>query len=267
MNLRDLKLRGRRPRRFGFSLIELVVVLLILVIIAGMVVSIVDWLRRSANYGTASHNQQALLNNLQLYRTTYGNGMYPDRFDSLLDSTGSAKSTWLTSELSGVISVGAFVGDEQGSLTRSGITTVMDHSTNLADMVQESPQNSGVVPRALTSTGAVAVVDPSTTNATGLQLLSSLYPGTSPTVPAVPSDVRIVLFGVGPANTSIGKTLQSPPLFTELDPQTNYGRFVIAVAVYNPRAGRRAQIKAVLDSKGRVVNRQISEFWQSMNPD
>jgi prepilin-type N-terminal cleavage/methylation domain-containing protein len=257
----------RKPRRAGFTLIELVVVIIILGILAGLVVNIVDYLRRSANYGAAAHNQQALLNNLQLYRTSFGNGQYPDRFDSLLDAAATGKSTYLHSDLTGVFEVGALSGEELGTLTRSGITRVMDHGSDTSQMVQQSLQNSGVITRTLTSTGPVAVVNPATTNSTGLELLSSLYPGATPSTPAVPADVRIVLFGVGPANTAIGKTIQSPPLFTELDPTVNYGRFLIAVAVYNPREGRRAQIKAVLDPKGRVVNRQISEFWQSMNPD
>jgi len=258
---------GATSRR-GFSLIELVVVLVILAVVAGLVVNIVDYLRRSANYGAASHNQQALLNNLQLYRTTYGNGQYPNRFDSLLNADGSAKSGWLTSELAGVIAVTPLKGAESDSLAKSGITTVMDHSATTAEMVQESIQNSGVIPRALTATGNVALVDPATTNSTGQQLLNSLYPGTTGTTSSnVPSDVRIALFGVGPANQAVGKTISAPPLYTELDPTVNYGRFVVAVAMYDPRDGRRAQIKAVLDPKGRIVSRQLAEFWQSMNPD
>ncbi|MFN4259446.1 MAG: prepilin-type N-terminal cleavage/methylation domain-containing protein [Gemmataceae bacterium] len=243
--------------RKGFSLLELVVVLVILAIVAGMVVSIVDWLRRSANYGVASNNQGALLHNLQLYRTTFGNGMYPDRFDSLLGADGQP-SIWLHSELVGKIAAGSLNGEEFASLDRSGIKTVMDHADTLNGVVQQSPQNSGNIPRVLNASSEVALLN--TSNAVvQAEIIGTIYPT------GIPSDVRLVLFGVGPANEANGRTLNAPPLYTELDPAKTYGRFVVLVETYNPRAGRRAQIKAVLDPKGRMLYRQLSEFWQSMN--
>jgi prepilin-type N-terminal cleavage/methylation domain-containing protein len=258
-----LNARRSGNRRQGFTLIELVVVVMILAILAGLVVNIVDWVRRSANYGAASHNQQSLLNNLQIFRTTLGNGKYPDRFDSLLAADGTV-SEWLTDDLEGMIEVADISTFGAASLDKSGITTVLDHVLPAAidSVVQGSPQNSGALPRSLSGGGNVAFLDTASTVDAAQELIAGLYPDGG-----LPPDVRIVLFGVGPGNTAVGRTIQAPPLYTELDPAKEYGRFVIAVAVYEPRQGRRAQIKAVLDAKGRMVNRNLSEFWQSVNND
>src|SRR5262245_55038858 len=80
--------RPHRNRRSAFSLIELVVVLTILAIVAGLTVSIVGWLRRSADKGTAANIMGSLLSNIELHRVTVGT--YPDQFDSLIDTTSSA---------------------------------------------------------------------------------------------------------------------------------------------------------------------------------
>jgi len=269
--------RGLKSRSGGFTLIELVMVMVILIILAGIAIPIIDWVRRSANYAAASSNQQATMSNLQLFRTTYGNGQYPDRFDSLLDADGLTQvSPWLHNDLRNMITVGELDGQGIGSTRRSGFRNVMDHSNSIADMVQGSPQNSGVVMRNISTEGsptpvAQVLTNPGITNTTHRELLRGLYPADPVSTGGdgylVPDDVRLYLFGIGPANTAIGRTLTSPPLYTELDPQQTYGRYVVCVAAYEPRAGRRAQVKALLDPKGRLVNRQVSEFWQSMNPE
>lgn len=269
--------RSRKTRRGGFTLIELVMVLVILVIVAGISLPIVDWVRRSANYGAASSNQASLLNNLQLYRTTFGNGKYPNRFDSLFAADGTVYDA-LQGDLKNMIDTAntGISSEALKTLTKSGISQVMDHSTDTSLMVQGSLQNSGIVPRDLAVAGPVAFVKPVAVAFAGTtggdkaarELYRGLYPDSDGDgLPEVPDGVRIALFAVGPGNDAVGRTLQTPPLFTEADVTTTYSRFVVAVATFDPRAGRRAQVKAILDPKGRLVNRQISEFWQSVAPD
>ena len=278
MMVHTLKFRGRQPRRGGFTLIELVMVLVILVILAGIAIPIVDWVRRSANYGAASSNQASLLNNLQLYRTTFGNGKYPSRFDSLLDDTGAAKYGALDGELTGMITVAPPAStSELESLTKTGISQVMDHEGDITLLSQESLQNSGIIERPLTATGNLAFVTPFAENdATAFgaltkparELYAGLYPDSDGNgAPEVPADVSLVLFGVGPGNDAVGRTLQSPPLYTEADVNKTNARFIIAVATFDPRTGRRAQAKAILDPKGRLVSRNVQEYWQSVAPD
>jgi len=253
-------------RRPGFTLIELVVVLIILAIIAGLVVSIVGWVRRSANYANSSNNQNTLMANFELYRTTFGNNSYPDRLDSLLTAGGTTPS-FMTADLAGMITPTACSSGDFESLNNSGrgLTTVMDHEDPISAAIEGNPGNTGLIARAFTSGGNLAYLN--TTSASGAsltnvnQLVASLYPG------GLPSDVRLVLLGVGPSNAAVGRTMQSPPFDTNVDTSKFYNRFVAVFAVYNPREGRRAQLKAVLCPRGRLLNRNLSEFYQSTNPD
>lgn len=246
----------KTPLRRGFSLIELVVVLVILAIVSGLVVTIAGWVRRSANYGAASQNQSAIAANLELYRTTYGNNAYPDRFDSLLTASGTVP-TYMHSELSAMITPTDLTQDHFDCFR--GITKVMDHADDLSTAIEGNPGNTGITLRALAVKGKVAFVNP--TSANGLQLVNMLYPD------GMPTGTSLVLMGVGPSCAAVGRTMQSPPFFTVVDPSKEYNRFIAVFAVYSPREGRRAQLKAVLDSRGRTPNRNLSEFWQSTNPD
>ena len=93
-------------------------------------------------------------------------------------------------------------------------------------------------------------------------MLSEIYPDGLP-----PSDVTLVALGVGPSNNALGKTMTSPPMDPRVDPSQVYGRFVAIYAVYSPRAGRRAELKCVLNAFGRSQNNALSEFWQSFTPE
>ena len=62
--------KRRKADRSGFTLIELVMVVMILAIVAGLAVPAVGWLRRSANYGAQANIQAAALaSNLEFYRS------------------------------------------------------------------------------------------------------------------------------------------------------------------------------------------------------
>ena len=55
--------KRRKADRSGFTLIELVMVVMILAIVAGLAVPVVGWLRRSANYGAQANTTAALASN------------------------------------------------------------------------------------------------------------------------------------------------------------------------------------------------------------
>ncbi|HYF50080.1 MAG TPA: type II secretion system protein [Planctomycetota bacterium] len=264
-------------RNSGFTLIELVVVLLVLGILAGLVVPVVGWIRRSANYANSSNNQGTLIANLELYRTTFGNGSYPDRFDSLL--TGTAVPSYFDSTLAGMIDVDTFDADEFASINNSGrgLTTVMDHTDPLTGAIEGNPGNSGVVARAITATSTMAFINPAATGsaltnvnqlaaALGYELdtATGKYRAIGATTPG---DIRLLLLGIGPSNLANGRTLQSPPFDTNVDTSKTYNRFIGVFTVYSPREGRRSQLKAILCPRGRIINRNLSEFYQSNNPE
>jgi prepilin-type N-terminal cleavage/methylation domain-containing protein len=271
---------ARVRRNSGFTLIELVVVLLILAVLAGLVVPLVGWIRRSANYASGANNQSTLMANLELYRTTFGNANYPDRMDSLLTSAVAPAlpvvPSYFSADLAGMITPGPFAtADEFASINNSGrgLKTVMDHEDPISAAIEGNPGNTGILPRDIAfSPTPHNMAFLNTTTATGAsltnvnQLLTALgY--VSGTTPTLPTDIRLVLVGVGPSNTAIGRTMQSVPFDTNVDTSETYNRFIAVYTVYSPREGRRSQLKAILCPRGRVVNRNLSEFHQSVNPE
>ena len=240
--------------RKGYSLIELVVVLMILAIVAGLTVSLVDWLRRSADKAAASNIMGSLLSNVQLYRTTIG--LYPDQFDSLTDPTGTALYAKLHDELRTerlTLDTAGLSTGELRSLTRVGITTVMDH-----DAAAEFPGNSGLKLRLLAASSKLALI-------TQGEVINSIYPPAGDTAVSgsgLPTGVKLVALGFGPMNKAVGKTIVAPPMYSGVgDPSQLYARFVCVFAVFND--GSAAQIKGVLDSKGDFLNEELTEFYQN----
>jgi hypothetical protein len=220
-------------------------------------------LRRSANYASGANNQSTVLANLELYRTTFGNNNYPDRFDSLLDASGAVPA-FMNSELRAMITPGTLDTAQFQCLNNNnrGMISVMDHvDPGTSGVIQGNPGNTGTIVRPLAAgTGNFAFVNTSVGN--GQTLARALYPDG-----AVPADVSLVLMGVGPSMTANGRTMQAPPFDTNLDNSLEYGRFIAVFAVYSPRQGRRAQLKAVLCPRGRIVTSNLSEFYQSTNPE
>ena len=272
----------RKAQRGGFTLIEMTVVLMVLAIVAGLAVPIVGWLRRSANYASQANAQAAVASNLEFYRTTYGNNNYPSHMDSLLfNSDTTAEITYVDGGLGNLIVPGVVSGDYADCLSK-WLECVLDHDDSAFAGLQGSPGNSAFYDRELDAEYTadavnLAVLDigadgQTPTKEAGL-LLDELYGNrtewlaengsTSPTTGGI---VHVIL-GIGPRNDAVGRTLQSAPTDSRVDPSSQYGRFCAVFATYNPRAGQRAQLKAVVNGKGRTANNALSEFWQSTNPE
>lgn len=80
--------QSRLARRCGFTLIELVVVLVIIATIAGFVLPQVAGLGRSSDMAASAKTQADLANNLQLFFVLQKR--FPQGMDSLLDTTTAA---------------------------------------------------------------------------------------------------------------------------------------------------------------------------------
>ncbi len=280
MKISTLK-RTRKSRRGGFTLIELVMVIMILAVIAGLVVPIVGWLRRSANYAAQANTAAAVAANLEYYRTTYGNNSYPGNMDSLIvdgssdiiDTTDDGGANAFLDHGYDFLVAGVLTGDSYDCISSMG--TVFDHSTDSSDWLQGSPGNSGTVPRAMADGGTFAIAYRTAEHGAASTaaeiaalsekeqrlLLQEIYPE------GVPSDVTLVAMGVGKNNEMTGRTMQSIPTDPRVDPSSVYGRYVGIYAVYSPREGRRAQLKAVLNAFGRSQNNALSEFWGANTPE
>ncbi|MEO1523898.1 MAG: type II secretion system protein [Planctomycetota bacterium] len=268
-----------QSRRSGFTLIELVMVIMILAIVAGLAVPIVGWLRRSANYAAQANTQAAIGSNLEFFRTTFGNNGYPDNLDSLVlddvsdivPTTDDTPTGYLDHGFD-FLTLGNLTADETACF--NWLDTVYDHEQLGSQFatLQDSPSNSATTARPFDGQNVAIAYDPAvgpTTETEQLLMLSEIYPE------GVPADVTLVAFGIGPSNSMIGRTMQSVPVDPRVDPSQVYGRYVAIFACYDSdgdaandgRQGRRAQLKLVLNAFGRTNNNAISEFWSSFAPE
>lgn len=85
----------RRDASRGFTLLELIIVLVVLIALAALVVPLLGWVRKQAEFATGAAGAAEAMNNLELYRSA--TGKYPDRFDSLIKD----QQLYLTEQVSG----------------------------------------------------------------------------------------------------------------------------------------------------------------------
>src|SRR5262249_28891946 len=92
-----MRFKHLKRRQSGFTLLELVVVVAVLVILAGFVLPKLDLFQLKANKGVAAANMSGTSRYIQQYRIQ--NNVYPDNWDSLMDNTGTA--LWVPGDPSG----------------------------------------------------------------------------------------------------------------------------------------------------------------------
>ena len=283
--MKKFDVKSRKYRRGGFTLIELVMVVMILAIVAGLAVPVVGWLRRSANYAAQASTTGSLASNLEFFRSTYGNNGYPDNLDSLLLSTDTGTVIPYSDGGWGDLFVpGQITGGALSSL--NWLSAVYDHTDDPhspnADgdpqVLQGNPGNTAIYRRAKADAFPVALVDVAQTDE-GFELMTELYPeATNLGTASAGADaagsfthggetIVLVAFGIGQGNEAVGRTMTAAPLDPRVDNSEVYGRYAAIFATYPNRAGRRAQLKAIVNAKGRTTNNALTEFWQSINPE
>ena len=292
-----------RNRQAGFTLLELVVVIAIIAIIAGTVVSKIDWIRRSANNAVGAETAGDLGQNIQLYLAQ--TETLPSGLDSLIDSSSAATAPALYSGPTSAAGAGGLVGgtDAVGNLPTQLIPTTVTYATtdkslnslfrvgmkfiNHNTTASTDATNSGTTPASLGTFAAGGNTFLPTALAlvkTGSTMWTSIFPqnvwGGSGTVTgtgigAYPDTthmqidsagtlVSLVAMGVGPNNSMIGATILAPPQYP--GPQSNlfYYRYIVVFSIYSD--GRRAQVKGVFDPFGRSIGGSLNQYTTS-GPD
>jgi prepilin-type N-terminal cleavage/methylation domain-containing protein len=256
--------------RRGFTLIELVVVLIIVAALAGLIIPQVGMLGRSSDMAVSAKTQSDLANNIQLFFVQQKR--YPQGLDSLIDTTGAvyasdttdgntqtrglpylgADGTRLQDQLTVVPLTNGGGASWLRSLTRSGFEFVYDH-----DLTIVNSNNSGTVQRLLTA-APVNVAE-----VTGAYLRNKFAPLGATGTNLDPTRERIVAFGLGPNNAALGKTLLNAPVYAGNDGRY-YGRYIVYFKIY--ASGERATLVGVSDSYGRTPDYTQQQFNESL-PD
>ncbi len=267
-----LPVSWQRKNRAGFTLIELVIVLVVIATLAGLAIPLVSMLVRSSNMAASASNQQELANNIELYFALQKR--YPQGFDSLVDGSGAiyasdttdsntqsyglpyagADGTRMQAQLTAGTLTNATGAEYLRSFTRSGFDWVNDHDTTVVNS-----NNSGVTFRGLianaNNTGNTAPTSVNVAEVTGAALIAKLLPG------GLPASSRLVALGIGGRNTAIGKTLTAAPVYPGADGKY-YGRFIAVFQVF--ASGERAVLVGVVDPYGRTTDYTIQQFNESL---
>ena len=271
--------RRTASRRPGFTLIELVVVLIIIATIAGFVIPQVGMIGRSSDMAATAKTQSDIASNVQLFFVQQKR--YPQGLDSLVDGSGAlyvsntsngdtqtrglpwggADNTRLEAQLIAGTLTNATGAEYLRSFTRSGFDWLFDH-----DSTTVNANNSATIFRGLIADA----------NGTGNDALTSInvaeVRGTGAPAPALIGKLlpqglkageRVVALGVGARNTATGKTLINSPIYPGCDGRY-YGRYIVYFKVY--ASGERATLVGVSDSYGRTPDYSQQQFNESL-PD
>lgn len=260
----ERSLGGIRRKTSGFTLLELIIVLVVLAALAAMVIPLLGWVRDQAKFATAAATAGELLNNLELYKAS--TGKYPDRMDTLVDTSGAYYSKAYAGD--------AGVGNPYGSIASGtlyyyltnggGIKTAMYHDPAVTD---PNASTDGLAPTTLASTSTFVTIDPTTANSTYAakmrRIVKAAFPnqtGTGNNV-AIPTGHTLVVLGIGSRTATAGSTMTSAPLHSAGVDNGKYARFL---AVFDVSAGStnrgKVQLKLVLDSEFEVMATNVNNF-------
>lgn len=270
-SLTSKKFARRLPA--GFTLIELVLVILILAILAGLIISRFGNVDKNAKFAAAISNITSVNRSMDTFKAV-SKGKMPDGYDSLLATGGSAiytgngDPTVNSGVFSGWLTVGTLTSGELGSLRRisanvvppggptNSLITVYDHDTTSVD---PHTSTDNATARILDTTTNVAFVDPSTT--AGAAIYRSI--GESPT----DTTFRLIALGVGSRCTLVGGnkfdiTVAEPPMAGDPSPNDNVAyRRVVALYRVSATPQYFAEYATAVNSYGKTVA-SIRTFMQ-----
>lgn len=244
-------------RRAGLTLIELTVVLLILVALAGILVPLLTGYLEQAHGASGATNIGELVKQIELHRIR--NYEYPNAMDSLLAQGGLAVYDRLDDELSGIIlAPAALNADQVDQLARVGITTVYRHINSGTGTATDGVDLAGPVTIDATAAGTVARLDP-----VGLQDPKRFGP-------QIPTNGIYVAFGIGQGNTMVGRSMADAPVHFDDDRDGNsidtYARF-IAVFFIPANTAKPARLAGVLSPHGDGLLSHVNEYNANITSD
>lgn len=284
------KIRRQQSRQAGFTLIELVMVLVIITALAALVIPVIDYIRRTSDKASASFAISQVAENVAMYRTI--NGTYPSGLDALIDEDGTtllATGPWSASKLAvtDLSASGTYLNKADDMF---GTVMLHDTDNSSGNVYRDFPGNSGIIEAAVGGSGQTSFVV-----VVNEDILQSVYPGGSatalaPTTGALLPHINtatglvtlgagadgdaataadnqsayIVVLGIGPANEAVGKTMVTAPAYTHIDGTKKYNRFLAMFAFYDGfTVDKRPQLKGALDTKLDFLDQELIEVFEN----
>jgi type II secretory pathway pseudopilin PulG len=255
---------SRSPRlrsvRRGLTLMELTIVLMILVAIAGILIPMLPSMLTRAHVGAHTTNVTELDKLILTYQAM--NNAFPDNWDAMTDGTTMISymaggvldpisvppTSWSTggtgssaNQAGGVFSQSNPSAAELSALQSAGIAHVYPMQAtpggtmwdgNAFDPTFDNYKTAPGTPTSITSSTALVFIDPAK-NSVALSFIQNQYPNWSTTA-------RYVALGIGERCTLIGKWAPTPPVHfsdtQDATPQFSYARFVAIFKVSDPNA-------------------------------
>jgi prepilin-type N-terminal cleavage/methylation domain-containing protein len=273
----------KQRKSSGFTLIELVAVMAILVVLAGLIIPRIDSLQTKANKSAAASNMHATARSIMLFKAMHNS--YPNPWDSMLDASGTnlfkapdAQGPGLEPQLTGgygttvgsgfpkklkVIPITQIMAD---SMSRTGITTVLDR--NAASTGIPGDQYKGGASRDVGGLGNIAAIDE--TDGDGEGIWRQAFPGKtdaeiglggSPAPGSLIAKGDLIALGVGPSNEMIGDAILNVPSYANIDPAKFYNR-LIAIFYVRKDTAKRAFLRGVLGADGDNMQDEIADFYE-----
>lgn len=248
------KVKTERKARRGFTLIELVVVLLVLAGIAGILVPVFQNMLLRTHGASGASNIAEVTKALQMNLAEYGS--YPNRLDSLFDGTDFVEGGF-----GGDVVAGSTLGATErdtvvDALDEAGIDLIVNSPAATAD--QTFFTGAGTAPLAagtnwgILSAAAITELGLQATGGTGNR-----------------DPIAYVALGVGGSNTGIGRVMVDAPVHFPEDGDTNpsvtYSRFIAIFAIPNVGGARLATVVAGHDDGLVSLGGHLGEYYESRN--
>jgi len=245
-----------RSARRGLTLIELVVVLTILIALAGLLIPMLPSMLTRAHTSTCSTNMGECNKAITTYQALYAS--YPNNWDSLTDSTGAVITYFAGGAAmpAGTASASSSANGGNGEVTAITLTPAEISAltgvgiTQVQTMVASggTPGNGSPFDPTFNYYTAAVPTPVSIGGTGGLTTLAGLDPTAGTTSTAylrcvalnLPVTGRYVVLGIGPRNSMVGKTIQTPPVHfgdqPVLNPEYGYERLVAIFKVSDSAA-------------------------------
>jgi len=260
----------KQTSRAGFTLVELIIVLLVLASLAALVVPTLGFVKDQSDTALSANGAQNILNNFEQYKAAFGK--YPDRLDSLVDETGNFYSRIYPgtgTSFYGSVEPGGGAGFAYYYMVNgAGFSEVALHDSTNTDP-EDDPNVAGTI-APLDDTTNLLVMEPGYTPSSSFSskerlLINACYPvQADPANPVVPERHTLVFLGVGATNTAVGNTMTQTPLAPEKNGSdtSNYDRYVAVFDVGPGGATNRGQVnlKVLLDPEFNVVARNLDSY-------